>query len=228
MANRRREKELKASADQAKARVMQGFFKTGKGEYSEGDVFLGLTVPAQREIARRYGSTPLRELERLLQSKIHEFRFTALQILVFQYEHGADGIADFYIKHKARVNNWDLVDTSAPYILGDWLKDKDRSILYELIESKSIWDRRIAIVTTYAFIKAGDFKDILKLSALSLKDEHDLIHKACGWMLREVGKKSERALTGFLDKNAKKMPRTMLRYSLERLSEAKRKHYMLK
>ena len=222
--------ELKALADSGKAALLQRYFKIGKGEYSEGDKFLGVVVPTQRKVAKKFEALELNELQKLLESGIHECRFTALEILVMKYESASirekARIAAFYLKHKKYVNNWDLVDTSAPYILGDWLIDKDRSILFRLVKSKSVWDRRIAILSTFAFIKHDDFSDSLKLAKILMIDDHDLIHKACGWMLREVGKRSPETLERFLDKNCTVMPRTMLRYAIERMGVGKRKIYM--
>ncbi len=224
-------KDLKALADPAKADLLQRYFKTGKGQYGEGDKFIGITVPTQRKVAHKYIGMSLNEIRKLLESDIHEHRFTALEILNFKYEKTDQKekakIAAFYLKNRICLNNWDLVDTSAPYILGDWLVQNDRSILYELIKSKNVWDRRIAIVSTFAFIKNNDFEDSLKLAKLSLTDKHDLMHKATGWMLRELGKKSGKALEGFLDENYKTMPRTMLRYAIERMPKEKRKHYLM-
>lgn len=239
-------KELKSKADSKRAKNLQRFFKTGKGEYGEGDVFLGLTVPQIREICRKYPDLKLAEIGELLKSKFHEERLAALLILVHQFQDamishsvsGRDRIFKFYLKNAKRVNNWDLVDLSAPKIVGAYLLDKNRNILYKLAKSKNIWERRIAVLATAAFIKEGDFKEILKISEMLLNDRHDLIHKAVGWMLREVGKprnvhrdalrgkRSQAALEKFLNKYSAKMPRTMLRYAIERLPEIKRKIYL--
>jgi 3-methyladenine DNA glycosylase AlkD len=223
-------KRLKQLANPTRAHFSQKFFKTYDGGYAEGDKFLGLTVPAQRMVAKEYRDLPLGEIKELLESEIHEHRFTALEILVLQYEGSPEStkqkIVAFYLKNAKSVNNWDLVDTSAPYILGDWLIHHDRSVLYKLVKSKTIWDRRIAIVATQALIRANDIKDTLELARILLHDEHDLIHKAAGWMLREVGKKSLPALTKFLDHHAKVMPRTMLRYAIEKLPKNKRSYYL--
>lgn len=224
-------KELATIANPEKAWFLQRYFKTGKGEYAEGDKFLGITVPLQRKAAKKYCSLGLEEIEKLLSSEVHEHRFTGLLILVSKYEKGEEKerrkIVAFYLKNRKRVNNWDLVDTSAPYILGDWLLDKDRSVLYKLAKAKTIWDRRIAIMSTYAFIKKDNFKDTLKLARTLLSDKHDLIHKAVGWMLREVGKKSKVTLKNFLDKQCKSMPRTTLRYAIERFPKEDQKHYLM-
>lgn len=223
---------LNAHKNKEKIAILQRFFKTGKGEYGEGDIFIGLTVPEQRKIAKQFQTTDFSDLKRLLQSKIHEHRLTALEILVMKYEKAKsesekEKSVKFLLKNLRGVNNWDLVDLSAPYILGDWLIDrKDRDVLYKFAASKNLWERRIAIVSTYTLIRAGQFSDTIKICEILMKDEQDLIHKACGWMLREVGKKSEKTLIKFLDKNVKRMPRTMLRYSIERLPEEFRLYYL--
>lgn len=195
-------------------------------------MFLGLSVPEQRNIARKHQNLPLHLIESLLNSRIHEERFTAIEILNFKYKKSSDKekkkIVDFYLRHKKYINNWDLVDDSAPYILGNWLVDKDRDVLYKLAKSKTLWDRRIAIVSTFAFIKNNDFEDTLKISEILLGDKHDLIHKAVGWMLREIGKRDEKVLIDFLEKHASCMPRTTLRYSIERFDAKKRKVYLSK
>ncbi len=222
------EKVSSAKKSQASAR----FFKTGKGQYGQGDVFIGVTVPEQRKIAKKFAEMSLVEVQKLLQSKVHEHRFTALEILVRKYELAEDfkekkQIVDFYLEKLKGVNNWDLVDTSAYCLLGDWLSDKkDRSILDKLSDSKNMWENRIAVVSTFAFIKKDDFKDILRLSEKFLEHSHDLMHKACGWMLREVGKRDVKTLELFLEKHYKKMHRTMLRYAIERFPEAKRQKYL--
>lgn len=222
--------ELRALANPARAKFAQKFFKTYKGGYAEGDRFLGLTVPAQRLVAKKYKTLPPPEIQKFLRSKIHEYRFTALEILVMQYEkadvENQRRLVAFFLKNTRWINNWDLVDTSAPYILGDWLLHRPRTVLYTLATSPSLWEHRIAIVSTNAFIQRGEFKDTLRLAKILLGDSHDLIHKATGWMLREVGKKSLPALTRFLDAHAAAMPRTMLRYAIEKLPPAKRRHYL--
>ena len=205
---------------------MAWFFKTGKGQYGEGDKFIGITVPAQRKIAVRYRKLPLAEIARLLESRIHEHRFTALEILVLQYEAGEaaarQAIFDFYLEHTARINNWDLVDTSAPYIVGEHLASRPRKILYRLAKSSNLWERRIAVVATLMFIRAGDLEDTFAIARLLLGDGHDLIQKAIGWMLRETGKRSKQALLDFLQTNYSRMPRTSLRYAIERFPQAER------
>jgi len=223
-------KELKKIANSKKAKLLGKYFKTGEGEYAQGDKFLGITVPMQRKIAEKYREIDLKEIEKLLKSEIHEHRFTGLQILVLKYKKSSEKIkkeiVKFYFKNKKAINNWDLVDTSAPYIFSHWLIDKDRKIIYKLAKSKNLWDRRIAIISTYLFIKNNDFKDTLAIAKIFLNDKHDLIHKASGWMLREVGKKSPKILEKFLDENAKIMPRTTLRYAIEKFPENKRKKYL--
>jgi len=219
--------ELKKITDPKKALILSGYFKTGRGEYGEGDIMLGVTVPKQRLIAKKYYKiATFAEIKKLLESKVHEHRFTALEILVMKYEalgneeeKAKKEIFNFYIKNRANINNWDLVDTSAPYIVGDYLFYRPRNLLYRLAKSKNIWDRRIAVVANYFFIKNGDFTDICAISELLLNDPHPLIHKACGWMLREMGKKDQQALIAFLNKNHTNMPRIMLSYATERLSK---------
>ena len=219
-------KDLRAVSDQSKAAIMQRFFKTGPGEYGEGDVFLGATVPQARKVAKSHHSCDLDTVRELLHSKIHEERLVGLLILVHKYDSGEKGIAEFYLEHLKHVNNWDLVDLTAPIILGGHLFSTSRSLLYRLARSKSLWERRIAIVATYYFIRSDDFGDTLKIAEILLGDDHDLIHKAVGWMLREVGKRDLSALENFLGRHRAKMPRTMLRYAIERLPEKKRKFYM--
>jgi 3-methyladenine DNA glycosylase AlkD len=226
-------KELKKLANPGQAKILRGFFKTGKGEYGEGDIFLGIKVPVQRKLAEEFKDLKLSDIQRLLNSKIHEERLIALFILVDRYASASSAqvkikIFSFYLKNAKNINNWDLVDLSAPNIIGNYLSDKPRSILYKLVKSKNLWERRIAVLATFTFIRNNDFKDILKISKMLLRDEHDLMHKAVGWMLRETGKRDEKELKNFLDKYYKKMPRTMLRYSIEKLSEKKRKFYLKK
>ena len=222
--------ELRALADGEKASFLQKFFRTGKGEYAEGDKFLGITVPVLRAVAGKYRHMPLSQVRTLLKSKWHEERSAALVILVNKFERADESeeraVFDLYLAHTAYINNWDLVDLSAPRIVGAYLLHRPRAVLYRLVKSQSLWERRIAIVSTQYLIRKNDFADTLKLAALLLKDDHDLLHKATGWMLREVGKRDESVLVRFLDKHAHQMPRTALRYSLERLSATERKHYM--
>lgn len=223
---------LKEVSDPEKAIVLARFFKTGKGEYGEGDIFWGITVPVQREIAKKHSDAALDDIRKLLNDPVHECRLTALFILVQQYKKGNDearkDIAEFYLANTEKINNWDLVDLSADKILGHYLMDKDRSILYKLAESSSFWEQRIAVLSTFHFIKNRDFTDALILCEKLLNHKHDLIHKATGWMLREAGKRDITVLIRFLDIHHKLMPRTMLRYSIEKLDEEQRKKYMQK
>jgi 3-methyladenine DNA glycosylase AlkD len=223
-------KELAALADQDRAVGVARFFRSGKGQYGEGDRFLGISVPDQRKVALRYRHLSLPDVEKLLASPIHEHRFTALKILVAQFEQSDEErrqcIFDFYLAHTSRINNWDLVDTSAPYLCGKHLLSHPRDILYRLAGSANLWERRIAIVSTMAFIRDGDLKDAFRISELLLKDSHDLIHKAVGWMLREAGKRSPDELRSFLERNYTRMPRTTLRYAIERMSESDRKRVL--
>jgi 3-methyladenine DNA glycosylase AlkD len=222
---------LNDAADPAKARVLAGFFKTGKGHYGEGDVFIGVTVPMQRVIAKRFHDLSLDDIEALLARPVHEERLTALLILVSQFEKAKDPrsrkrIFDFYRAHLSRVNNWDLVDLSAPSIAGKYLLDRDPAPLFRLAKSSHLWSRRVGIVATFAFIQEGRFDETLRIAEMLLSDPHDLLHKAVGWMLREVGKRDEAALLNFLESHAERMPRTMLRYAIERLAEKKRKDFL--
>ncbi len=220
---------LRQYADPARAQDSLRFFKTGKGQYGEGDQFLGLTVPQVRAVVKQYGDVlSLSDTIQLLHSPFHEARLTAILILVAKYQHGEnrDKIYNSYLSHTHHINNWDLVDSSAHKIVGDYLLDRPRDPLYHLALSENLWERRISIISTFAFIARNDFSDALKLSEVLLHDPHDLIHKAVGWVLREVGKLDQPTLLGFLDTHARTMPRTMLRYSLEKLSPSMRKHYL--
>lgn len=223
-------RDLRLCATKEKARVYASFFKTGKGEYGEGDKFLGVTVPMQRMVAKKYHALPLSEIARLLESKVHEERLTALIILVSQYKDGdvplRKKIYDFYRAHTKYVNNWDLVDSSAQYIIGEHIVEGERKILSTFARSTNIWERRIAIIATFAFIRKGDFYDTFMLAELLLSDTHDLIHKAVGWMLREVGKRDPDQLRRFLSEHISSMPRTTLRYAIERFSPAERMGYL--
>lgn len=213
----------------AKAKLLSRFFKTGRGEYGEGDIFIGLTVPQSRKIAIKYKHFYLKEVEQLLSSKIHEYRLIALLLLVHNYKNNEEKrkeIYNFYLKNTKNINNWDLVDLSSHKIVGHFLSDKDKSILYKLAKSKNIWERRIAIISTANFIQQGRFTDTLEISKMLLHDKHDLIHKAVGWMLREVGKKDKAVLENFLKRHYKSMPRTMLRYAIEKFPEKERKKYL--
>lgn len=219
-------RELRKLRNKERAIVSAMYFKTEKGQYGFGDIFLGISVPDIRSIAKKYINASFEDLVLLLKSKIHEYRYVALEILVLKYElfpKDSKKIYDFYLKNLDFVNNWDLVDTSAPYILGDYLKDKkDRKILEKLSSSKNMWNRRVAIVSTLTFIKEGDFKDILKISEKLIGDTNDLIAKAIGWMLREVYKKDKNVLEKFLSKFATKMQRVSLRYCIEKMPKSKR------
>lgn len=225
--------DLKQHANKEQAKFLSGYFKTGPGEYGEGDKFLGIRVPVLRKIAKKYLNLDKSTLKQLFLSDYHEERALCVIILVNQYNKTKQSsqqkqIYNFYIKHKKYVNNWDLVDISSPHIVGPYLYDRDREILYRWIKSKDIWTRRIAIMATFYFIRNNDLQDTLNLSELLLQDNHDLIHKAVGWMLREVGKKDLKTLEAFLQKNYQTMPRTMLRYAIEKLSQDKRLKYLQK
>ena len=224
--------ELERLSDPEYAIRLQGFFKTRKGEYGEGDIFLGLRVPDLRRTAKKHRKIPLTDVLELLRSGIHEHRLTALFILTHQFNRGDEEtrkhIVDLYLGNTAYVNNWDLVDSSAHKILGTGLVDKDRDVLYRLAQSESLWERRISIISTFAFIDRGDLTDAVSLAKILVGDEHDLIHKASGWVLREVGKKDQSLLEEFLLEHYETMPRTMLRYAIERLPEDRRSFYMRK
>src|SRR3989338_2364945 len=223
-------RELESRKNPVKAKFHSGYFKTGKGEYGAGDTFLGITVPEQRRIARAYIDLAITDVKKMLESKVHEHRFTALEILVAKYKKSTDKekkkIVNFYLKNRKYINNWDLVDTSARFILGDFLLDKDKSVLYKLAKSKRVWDRRIAIISTHRFIYEEKFENTLRIAKILNDDTHDLIHKAVGWMLREVGNKSLETEEKFLKKCAKNMPRTMLRYAIEKFPPGKRNFYL--
>jgi len=222
--------ELQSLADPERARILSRFFKTGKGQYGEGDVFLGITVPGQRSVAKRYHALSFKDIEKLLFSKTHEHRLAALLILVIQYKKADDRsrrkIIDFYLSHTGRINNWDLVDLSAEKILGDYLVDKDKAVLYRLAQSRNLWERRMAIIATFAFIKNNAFEDTLRIAEMLLDDHHDLIHKAAGWMLREIGKRDLKSEEEFLQEHHGSMPRTMLRYAIERFGPDRRRYWM--
>ncbi len=229
------QRALRLYANKERARVNKSFFKTGVGQYGEGDTFIGVTVPATRFVARVYRALPLSDIRILIASPIHEERLLALLILVDQFTRGDDArktnIYRFYCTHTKHVNNWDLVDLSAPNIIGEYLlrHPKEKSILLRFARSKNIWERRIAIIATFAFIKAGSADETLHIAEMLLANPHDLIHKAVGWMLREVGKKVSREKEReFLDQFAHRMPRTMLRYALEHFPERERREYMEK
>jgi len=222
--------ELDGVANPARAKSSAWFFKTGKGQYGEGDRFLGITVPVQRKIARRYCDLSHENVKQLLASDLHEHRFVALEILVAQFEAATprkqSEIYRFYLANTARINNWDLVDTSAPYILGTYLLNRPRTVLRKLAKSADLWERRIAIVSTFAFIRAGQTEDTFAIAQMLLGDKHDLIRKAVGWALREAGKHSPESLLGFLEHHYAGLARTTLRYAIERFSPAERKRFL--
>lgn len=225
-------KAIKSLGDTKRAAAVSRFFKTGPGEYGEGDVFAGLTVPQVRKLAREHAAMSLAEVKKLLGSKIHEARLLALIIMVQKFQR-ADAreraqVYALYLKATARVNNWDLVDSSADKIVGAYLETRSRRALYRLARSPVIWQRRIAVIATFWFIRRDDFSDTLRLVKMLASDKHDLIHKACGWMLREVGKRDVEVLRRFLDAHGPKLPRTTLRYAIECLSSRERRAYLLR
>ena len=223
-------KEIKSVSNPAKAKFLQRFFKTGKGEYAEGDVFLGIVVPVQRQLAKKYTELSFDDLEKLISSKYHEERLIALLILVERFkkadEDEKEKIVQFYLDNRKGINNWDLVDLSAPKILGEYLLNKNRKILFRFAKSKDLWEKRIAVLSTFTFIMNNDFDDALKIYEILVNDKHDLIHKAVGWMLREIGKIDLKTEEKFLKKYYKTMPRTMLRYAIEKFPEKKRKAHL--
>lgn len=223
--------ELENCGNKEKAVHLSRFFKTGKGQYGEGNRFIGVTVSEQRSIAKKYMVAELSVLKELMNSPFHEQRLTALLILVLKYQKSKlkaeqEEYIRFYLNHTRFINNWDLVDLSCYTLLGHWLQDKDRSLLYELADSSNLWEQRIAIVSCMCFVRKGDFKDCLSIADKLLNHPHDLIHKATGWLLREIGKKDKAALTAFLQDRYLRMPRTMLRYAIERFPEEERKKWM--
>ncbi len=224
------QKELRRLSNNKIAEHSQRFFKTGKGEYGEGDKFLGIRVPMLRKLAKKYNRTSIEDVYKLLKSRFHEERLLALIILVdlFKRAEGKDqeSIYMFYLDNTRFINNWDLVDCSAEHIVGAFLCGIDKKQLYTLADSNNLWERRISIMSTFHFIKQNEFVDTLKLSGVLLNDEEDLIHKAVGWMLREIGKRDIEVEDKFLKKHYKKMPRTMLRYAIEKFTEEKRKSYL--
>jgi 3-methyladenine DNA glycosylase AlkD len=224
------ERELAEAGDPDRAKSLAWFFKTGKGQYGEGDRFLGLTMPTMRRIALQYQHLSLKDLGRLLASHWHECRLAALEILVAQFENAGEAqreqIVEFYLQQTARINNWDLVDASAPYILGEYLLTGGRDMLDRLSASGNLWERRIAIVSTFAFIKKGEVKDTFRIAERLLDDPHDLIRKANGWALREAGKVDQPALLRFLQKHYACLPRTTLRYAIERFPPGRRERML--
>jgi len=224
-------KDLNLYENPQKAEVLKRFFKTGKGQYGEGDIFLGVQVPDLRKIVRKYANIPLDNTLNLLRSKIHEERLIALLIMVEKIRRAnlleRETLFKKYLENTLYINNWDLVDLSADKIVGSYLFEKPKDILYSLVASENLWERRIAVMATFDFIKKGFYEDTLKLAKILLNDSHDLIHKAVGWMLREIGKRcSQEVLEQFLLANYKQMPRTMLRYAIEKLPEEKRLQYL--
>ena len=226
-------KELQDLKNPERAKHSQGYFKTGKGEYAEGDVFIGLTSKQINDIAKKYQKDlTLNEVQELLNSKIHEYRVCALRVLIHKYKKAKKDrlekrrIYELYLKNTHNINNWDLVDISAPHIVGDFLQRDGTEMLTRLAKSEDLWERRIAVLSTFPFIKKSQFGETLAISELLMKDEHDLIHKAVGWGLREVGKKNMKVLELFLMQRYKEMPRTMLRYAIEKFPEEKRKAYL--
>lgn len=226
--------ELRSFASPAKAAHLSRFFKTGPGQYGEGDMFLGVIVPNTRSIAKANISTPFNELQVMLESEWHEVRLCALLILVYRYNRRGCGederreIFNFYINNTRHCNNWDLVDLTCRDIVGAYLLDKDRSIIYNLAKSDNLWEQRISIVSTWAFIRNGEFDDTFDLAKLFMSHKHDLIHKAVGWMLREVGKRNRERLSQFLEEFATRLPRTALRYAIEHYPEEERLYYLKK
>ncbi len=224
--------ELKNEANDKQAVVLQRFFKTGKGQYGEGDIFYGIKVPVQRKIARKHNDISFGEIQELLKSPIHEERLVSLFILIDQYSKADDKTKDyifnFYLENTKNINNWDLVDLSAPKIVGAHLLTRDKDILFDLARSSDIWKKRIAVLATYTFIRNLQFDMTFRIAEILLNDKHDLIHKGVGWMLREVGNKNLQSEEVFLKKYYKQMPRTMLRYAIEKFPEEKRLRYLAK
>ena len=221
---------LRSHADKEKARILRGFFKTGPGQYGAGDVFLGVVVPVLRKLVNNFPDAGANEAAVLLRSPIHEERLLALFFLIRAFAKsdaaGQKTIYRLYCANIRSINNWDLVDLSAPHIVGAYLLDKNRTPLYTMAKSSDLWEKRIAILATFAFIRQNDFTDALKISVVLLKDKHDLIHKAVGWMLREIGKRSMHEEEAFLKQHYHGMPRTMLRYAIERFPETRRQGYL--
>jgi 3-methyladenine DNA glycosylase AlkD len=225
MTAREASKALRKLGSAESAAASARFFKQS---YSAHDKFLGVATPALRQVAKQFRELPLTEMEKLLQSPYNEERVLALVLLGERYPRDPDEVYEIYMRNLGQVNNWNLVDASAPYILGQHLLTRSRKILDRLARAKELWERRVAVVATQTLIRDGQFDDTLRLCAKLLRDPHDLMHKACGWMLREVGKRDEAVLEGFLEEHAAGMPRTMLRYALERFPEARRKVWMRK
>ena len=223
--------ELNLLANTEKARQLSRFFKTGKGEYGEGDLFLGINVPEQRKIAKTSKDAPFPEIKQLVYSRYHEHRLSGFLILVYKIEHCPELLEKayrFYLQHKKQANNWDIIDTTAPHIIGRYVFNNDKRILFELAESSSLWDKRLAVLASFYFIRNGQYDTTLQLAEKLLYDKHDLIHKAVGWMLREIGNRDAGTAEQFLKKHHRYMPRTMLRYAIEKLPDVKRKFYLNK
>ena len=224
------QKQLRQLADEEIAEHSQRFFKTGKGQYGEGDRFLGIRVPALRTITKQYRGVSVEEASCLLNSKFHEERLLALFLLVAIFnkadDEGRRGVYELYLENTRFINNWDLVDCSAEHIVGAYLRRADKQPLYDLAVSNMLWERRISIMSTFHFIKHNEFTNTLRIAKILLEDKEDLIHKAVGWMLREVGKRDAQAEEEFLRKHCRQMPRTMLRYAIERLPAQKRQRYL--
>ncbi|GAA4373227.1 DNA alkylation repair protein [Hymenobacter koreensis] len=223
---------IHALANPERALLLARFFQTGPGQYGEGDQFLGLTMPQQRQLAKQFRTLPMAEVEQLVQSPWHDCRSIGLIIWTLQFPKagpaGQMAIYERYLQNRRFVNNWDLVDVTCPHIVGAYLLHKDRTPLYELAAENYLWSQRMSIVSTLAFVRKGQFADTFALAEQLLSHRHDLIHKAVGWLLREVGKRNEEALEEFLHDHRLRMPRTMLRYAIERLEPAKRHHYLRK
>jgi 3-methyladenine DNA glycosylase AlkD len=224
------QKRLKKLANKKHAAISQRFFKTGPGEYGEGDVFIGIRVPILRKLVKEYLDLALKDVKTLLRSKYHEERLLSLFMMVDQFSKGDQrkkkSIYDMYLKNTGFVNNWDLVDSSAEHIVGAYLMDRSKAVLYRLAQSEDLWERRISIMSTFHFVKRHEFSETLKISKMLLFDRQDLIHKATGWMLREIGKRHLQTEESFLKVHYKKMPRTMLRYAIEKFPEQKRQRYL--
>ncbi|MCK9351485.1 MAG: DNA alkylation repair protein [Candidatus Paceibacterota bacterium] len=232
------QKEIRSHADPQKAALLMRFFKTGKGEYADGDLFLGIMVPVQRVIAKKFSDLSISDVEKLLHSKYHEERLIALFILIHQFEKGdaetKKKIFSLYLANTMHINNWDLIDLSAPKIIGEYLWKtgsetrvrRDISLLKKIARSENLWERRIAVLATFQYIKYNSFVESLEIAEILVHDRHDLIHKAVGWMLREIGKRDQSVEEEFLKKHAGNMPRTMLRYAIERFPEEKRKEFL--
>ncbi|TGK00338.1 DNA alkylation repair protein [Leptospira langatensis] len=223
--------EIRSYADPKKVPILSSFFKTGKGQYGEGDLFLGIQVPPLRKLSKKYRGLPLSELQKVVSSKYHEERLAGFFVLCETFQKSTEEdrkkLHEFYLKNMKYVNNWDLVDLSARDMIGEYLIDKDRKLLYKLARSKDLWEKRISMIATYAFIRKGDYADTYKIAEILLRDKEDLIHKVVGWMLREAGNRDLNSEIDFLDKHAATMPRTMLRYAIEKFPEKLKKKYML-